>query len=197
MVKFQDILASLTKVQLKRDTTKKEGDRAVRSNRGFLTESQNNQRESPTPTHSNGASKPAPDSQWEDNMLKKYEILFQFPIDSSNMTDTTIVLLVLAYQMNAIRCWCGIKDKSLSKYLPYLLEQPGSFMDWAKYLCTLDPELGKRQLDSLQRILLKASNTFPSSASKCDEMVATRHDLSFLTFISRRCSLLCIFTPSA
>ncbi|KAI8890028.1 hypothetical protein K501DRAFT_169714 [Backusella circina FSU 941] len=171
LVKFQDILASLTKVRLKRDTKKDNQDRTVRcSSRGFLTESQNIQRDPATPTPSQEpSSKPAPINQWEDDMLNKYEVLFQFPNDEDNKTkDKTIVLLVLAYQMNAIRCLCGIKDRSLSKYIPYLLEQPGSFIDWAKHLCTLDLELGKRQLDSLQRILLKTSNALPSS-SKFDE----------------------------
>lgn len=53
-------------------------------------------------------------NQWEEEMLIKYQDLFQFPLDQS-INDRTMILLVLAYQMNTIRCWCEIHDGALSK----------------------------------------------------------------------------------
>lgn len=47
-------------------------------------------------------------------MLNKYADLFQFPI-KPNINDRTMILLILAYQMNAIRCWCELQEGALAK----------------------------------------------------------------------------------
>lgn len=89
--------------------------------RGFLTESPNRGNEAVhTP---GGGSLSAPTSplrtfetsmqytltQKEQLMLQKYGDLFTFPLDSS-INDRSTILLILAYQMNALRCWTDIAD---------------------------------------------------------------------------------------
>lgn len=53
-------------------------------------------------------------SQWEKDMLNKYDSLFQFPLDNT-INDRTMILLILAYQMNAVLCFCEAKDGSIAK----------------------------------------------------------------------------------
>ena len=89
--------------------------------RGFLTESPNRGNE--TVHTPGGGSLSAPTSplrtfetsiqytltQKEQLMLQKYGDLFTFPLDSS-INDRSTILLILAYQMNALRCWTDIAD---------------------------------------------------------------------------------------
>lgn len=83
--------------------------------KGFLTESPKNHQ----PTARQSLS-PVPDSfissQWEEEMLIKYRDLFYFPLDQT-INDRTMILLVLAYQMNALRCWCEINEGALTKVI--------------------------------------------------------------------------------
>lgn len=53
-------------------------------------------------------------TQWEDDMINKYQDLFQFPLNT-DVTNQDIMLLVLSYQMNTIRCWCALKNGALAK----------------------------------------------------------------------------------
>ncbi|KAI9473968.1 MAG: hypothetical protein EXX96DRAFT_596881 [Benjaminiella poitrasii] len=161
--KFRLLLASVAKVQLdaKKPATVIQKATAVKN---VLTESsRNNQSQvvamaSTTPVVPESIIK----SQWEDGMLTKYQDLFQFPLDPS-LKDRTIILLVLAYQMNTLRCWCEINEGVLSKYVPYFMERPGNFFDWCKQLLKIDPTVAKKQLDTFQRLLYKAVNRFPST----------------------------------
>lgn len=59
-------------------------------------------------------------NQWEEEMLSKYQDLFQFPLDTS-INDRTMILLVLAYQMNSIRSWCELGDGVLAKVILFFL----------------------------------------------------------------------------
>lgn len=89
--------------------------------RGFLTESPNRGNEAVhTP---GGGTLSAPTSplrtfetsiqytltQKEQVMLQKYGDLFTFPLDST-INDRSTILLILAYQMNTLRCWTDIAD---------------------------------------------------------------------------------------
>lgn len=53
-------------------------------------------------------------NEWEQEMINKYQDLFQFPLDPT-IDDPTTILLVLAYQMNTIRCFCEMKGGALAK----------------------------------------------------------------------------------
>ncbi|KAI9484689.1 hypothetical protein BDB00DRAFT_774413 [Zychaea mexicana] len=119
--------------------------------RGFLTESPN--RLSDVEMAS---------SPWEDSMLQKYGDLFTLSLDTT-INDTTTVLLVLAYQMNAIRSWTDVADSSLVPHLPKLLDRSGNYLDWCRHLMTLDPTLARKQFGSLHRQLCKAASKAPLS----------------------------------
>ena len=159
MRKFRSVLASAAKISLENKSSVKSASSSPLITKGILTESANNQQTSARPLFS-----PVPESlitnQWEEDMLHKYQQLFQFPLDPSIM-DRTMILLVLAYQMNTIRCWCEIGEGALSKYIPYLMEKPGNFMDWSMRLLTIDAGIAKKQLDSFQKLLYKVANRYP------------------------------------
>lgn len=53
-------------------------------------------------------------TSWEEEMIVKYADLFTFPLDTT-INDRSMILLVLAYQMSAIRSWCDINDGTLIK----------------------------------------------------------------------------------
>lgn len=114
LLKFRLVLASVAKVELASSAPKaiagKPYTAATQPTKGVLTESFNKQ---PTSTTA-AASEPIIASQWEDDVLAKYADLFQFPI-KPNINDRTMILLILAYQMNAIRCWCELQDGALAK----------------------------------------------------------------------------------
>lgn len=110
-------MASVAKVQLpdssKSPTTKKTLQQLQQSPtpmKGVLTESCNNYQPRSPPNVPEFTIK----NQWEDDMLNKYQDLFLFPLDKS-VNDRTMILLVLAYQMNTIRCWCELGDGALAK----------------------------------------------------------------------------------
>ncbi|KAI7873953.1 uncharacterized protein EV154DRAFT_430519 [Mucor mucedo] len=156
--KFRSVLASVAKVQLDSKLTVDNKSKTIPKKR-VLAETQDNNQS----TYKRSFS-PVPDSmignQWEQEMLYKYQDLFQFPYDTS-INDRTMVLLVLAYQMNALRCWCEVGDNALAKYVPYFMEKSGNFIDWSKHLYKIDAETAKKQLDSFQRLLYKAANKYP------------------------------------
>lgn len=117
LLKFRLVLASVAKVELASSTQKATAGKSSSSSftttqpmKGVLTESFNQQPASTTAA----ASAPIIASQWEDDVLNKYADLFQFPI-KPNINDRTMILLILAYQMNAIRCWCELQDGALAK----------------------------------------------------------------------------------
>ncbi|KAJ8658660.1 hypothetical protein O0I10_005700 [Lichtheimia ornata] len=137
--------------------------------RGFLTESPNRGNEAVhTP---GGGSLSAPTSplrtfetsmqytltQKEQLMLQKYGDLFTFPLDSS-INDRSTILLILAYQMNALRCWTDIADGFFVWHLPQLLSQSGTFMDWCKHLMGFDKDMAARQFDAMYRQLTRAAS---------------------------------------
>ncbi|KAI7907854.1 uncharacterized protein BX663DRAFT_425176 [Cokeromyces recurvatus] len=162
IVKFRLLLASVAKVQLDAKKPITVIQKAASPIKSVLTESPRNHQ---LQTVAMASTIPVvPDSiiktQWEDDMLVKYQDLFQFPLDP-NLKDRTIILLVLAYQMNTLRCWCEIGDGSLSKYVPYFMERSGNFFDWCKQLLKVDLPVAKKQLDTFQRLLYKAANRFP------------------------------------
>lgn len=130
--KFRSLLASVAKVSLDNKTTVKPpvNARSPTTNttttssvitKGFLTESPRNHQAATTSTTRQSLS-PVPDSlvssQWEEEMLIKYRDLFYFPLDQT-INDRTMILLVLAYQMNALRCWCEINEGALTKVTHY------------------------------------------------------------------------------
>jgi hypothetical protein len=53
-------------------------------------------------------------SSWEETMIHKYADLFTLPVDAA-LNERSMVLLVLAYQMNVIRCWCSIYGGAMIK----------------------------------------------------------------------------------
>jgi hypothetical protein len=112
--KFRSLLASVAKVQLsdantfKSTTTKKSV--ASTTMKSILTETSNNYQSRTLPDVPEFIVR----NQWEDDMLNKYQDLLVFPLDKS-INDRTMILLVLAYQMNTIRCWCEIGDGALAK----------------------------------------------------------------------------------
>ncbi|ORX55552.1 hypothetical protein DM01DRAFT_1285702 [Hesseltinella vesiculosa] len=106
-------------------------------------------------------------SSTDEDMLTKYADLFTFPMEA-RINDKSMVLLILAYQMNAIRAWCDIHDGTLLKYLAVLLDRPGNFIDWCKSLMASDEPMAKKQLDLLQRHLFKLTAKSPS-CGKCAE----------------------------
>lgn len=125
--KFRSLLASVAKVQLDSTkspvTNKKQlnnpptSGTATTLNKGILTETQHNyqsitsrQSLSPAPPEFSNT------TQWEQDMLNKYQDLFHFPLDTT-INDRTMILLVLAYQMNTLRCWCEIGEGALAKVL--------------------------------------------------------------------------------
>ncbi|KAI8366591.1 hypothetical protein BD560DRAFT_331947 [Blakeslea trispora] len=155
--KFRVLLAGIAKVQLNPKSTVIVIDN--RQRRGVLTESNCCVSQ---PKTTSDIPESMIQSQWEQDMLKDCQDLFQFPLDTS-INDRTMMLLVLAYQMNTIRSWCEIKEGSLVKYVPYFLERPGSFLDWCKHLLQLDSTTAKKQLDTLYKLLYKATNRLPVS----------------------------------
>jgi hypothetical protein len=58
--------------------------------------------------------RPSSMTSWEEEMIVKYADLFTFPLDTT-INDRSMILLVLAYQMSAIRSWCDINDGTLIK----------------------------------------------------------------------------------
>lgn len=158
MRKFRSVLASVAKVQLDSKLTVDNKQSTIPKKR-VLAETQDNNQSTykrsflPVPNSMIG-------NQWEQEMLYKYQDLFQFPYDTT-INDRTMILLVLAYQMNALRCWCEASDGALAKYVPYFLEKSGNFIDWSKHLYKIDAEIAKKQLDSFQRLLYKAANKYP------------------------------------
>ncbi|KAL7308034.1 separin protein, variant 2 [Mucor circinelloides] len=72
-----------------------------------------------------------------------------------------MILLILAYQMNAIRCWCELQEGALAKYIPYFMEKSGNFFDWCVQLLNVDATTAKKQLDTLQKLLYKVANKLP------------------------------------
>ncbi|KAI8150319.1 peptidase family C50-domain-containing protein [Fennellomyces sp. T-0311] len=150
------------------DTTlvksKDTNERLASPRRGFLTESPNRISEFHSPVAARTfATELAPsNSPWEDTMLQKYGDLFSLPLDKS-INDTTTILLVLAYQMNVIRCWTDMADGALLRHMPQLLDRPGNFMDWCTHLATLDLALAQKQFGALYRQLSKAACKFPFS----------------------------------
>ncbi|SAL96545.1 hypothetical protein [Absidia glauca] len=102
-------------------------------------------------------------SSWEETMIHKYADLFTLPIDAA-LNERSMVLLVLAYQMNVIRCWCSIYGGAMIKYLIVLMDRPGNFTDWCKRLMPYDDSMAKKQLDLLRRHLVKTAE----KASKID-----------------------------
>ncbi|KAI9268423.1 hypothetical protein EDC94DRAFT_514246, partial [Helicostylum pulchrum] len=155
--KFRSLLASVAKVQLDTKPTLHKLNATV--NKGVLTETPEN-----CQPKSKRSFSPVPESfittQWEEEMLHKYQDLFQFPLDKT-INDRTMVLLVLAYQMNTLRCWCEVNEGALAKYVPYFMEKPGNFIDWCKQLEKIDSTTAKKQLESFQRLLYKAANKYP------------------------------------
>jgi hypothetical protein len=117
--KFRSLLASVAKVQLDTKSTatvsnkKQVVSSSITAKKGILTESHHNYQSITRQSLS-----PVPDftitNQWEQEMLNKYQELFNFPLDPT-INDRTIILLVLAYQMNAFRCWCEIGEGALAK----------------------------------------------------------------------------------
>lgn len=174
LVKFRLVLASVAKVELNNNSAFSKASTASKSPspttttqplKGVLTESFNKQPSfSNNSTRSSSAaavtSAPIIASQWEDDVLSKYADLFQFPI-KPNINDRTMILLILAYQMNAIRCWCELEDGALAKYIPYFMEKSGNFFDWCLQLVHVDATTANKQLDTLQRLLYKVANRFP------------------------------------
>lgn len=115
LLKFRSLLASVAKVELNSSSKANDKSSSTKSTvpmKGVLTESFNNQPSSTT--RQNIAPEPIIKNQWEDDMLNRYTDLFQFPI-KSNINDRTMILLILAYQMNTIRCWCELQDGALAK----------------------------------------------------------------------------------
>lgn len=51
---------------------------------------------------------------WEKTMIRKYADLFTLPLDAA-LKERSMILLVLAYQMNVIRCWCSIYGGAMIK----------------------------------------------------------------------------------
>jgi hypothetical protein len=58
--------------------------------------------------------RPSSMTSWEEEMIVKYADLFTFPLDTT-INDRSMILLVLAYQINAIRSWCDINDGIMIK----------------------------------------------------------------------------------
>ncbi|KAI8341774.1 peptidase family C50-domain-containing protein [Chlamydoabsidia padenii] len=96
-------------------------------------------------------------SSWEETTIQKYADLFVFPMDA-DMNERSLILLVLAYQMNAIRSWCGINGGTMIKYLVILTDRPGNFIDWCKRLRQYDDLMANKQLDLLRRHLMKTAD---------------------------------------
>ncbi|CAO3592351.1 unnamed protein product [Absidia cylindrospora] len=91
-------------------------------------------------------------SPCELDMIQQYGDLFALPLDIT-INDRSLILLVLAYQMNVIRSWCDINSGVLVKYIAILLDQPGNFIDWCKHMMSYDDVTAKKQLDLLERHL--------------------------------------------
>ncbi|KAG1470681.1 hypothetical protein G6F56_002539 [Rhizopus delemar] len=139
LVKFRLLLASVVKVSL------------VKQKKTTLPVSGNASRE----TSDNRIPKDMISNEWEQEMINKYQDLFQFPLDPT-IDDPTTILLVLAYQMNTIRCFCEMKGGALAKYIPYLFDASGNFLDWCKLLSPIEPTIAKKQTEVVQKTFLKA-----------------------------------------
>lgn len=92
-------------------------------------------------------------NQWEQDTINKYHDLFQFPLDTT-VNDRTMILLVLAYQMNCIRCFCELKDGALAKVNNLNLNI------WFRYSLTLLSSAFHTYLKSLAIFWIGASNYF-------------------------------------
>ncbi|ORZ20231.1 hypothetical protein BCR42DRAFT_204087 [Absidia repens] len=129
----------------------------VSSNENILTEPPNQQHyarpiQSLSPESPLGGNHPHNISPCELEMIQQYGDLFTLPLDI-NVSDRSLILLVLAYQMNVIRSWCDINHGVMIKYIGILLDQPGNFIDWCKHLMPYDDVIAKKQLDLLVRHL--------------------------------------------
>ncbi|KAF7730176.1 hypothetical protein EC973_002784 [Apophysomyces ossiformis] len=101
-------------------------------------------------------------SRHENDMLHKYGELLTFPLDT-RITDSAMILLILAYQANVIRCWSDIDGSALLRHLPYYINKPGNFFEWCKHLMSIDAQTARKQLDLLHRLLIRASKRIPLS----------------------------------
>ncbi|ORZ02602.1 hypothetical protein BCR43DRAFT_15849 [Syncephalastrum racemosum] len=144
------------------------------SNKSPLRETQNHRggNEPPAPMGSPTASLramdiinlPAQQTQWEDDTIRKYGDLFIFPLDTT-IVDRSMILLVLSYQMNLLRSWSAINRGALLKHLPRLFDKPGNFIDWCDHLNTIDEKEARAQYDLLYRQFTRSSNKAASAGS--------------------------------
>ncbi|KAI8979431.1 hypothetical protein BDF20DRAFT_819110 [Mycotypha africana] len=96
-------------------------------------------------------------------IFNKYQELFSFPLDSTSRDHTTI-LLVLSFQMNALRCWCQMHNGALKKFLADILNKPGNYYDWCEHLHSTKPEEAKKYLNWLYRLLNKVADDLASTS---------------------------------
>jgi len=82
--------------------------------------------------------------------------LLQLPMQQ-NMNNISMVRLILAYQLNAIRCFVEMDGGARISELPDLLERKGSFFDWCRHLATMEEEKAQEQFEYLYRLLSKAA----------------------------------------
>ncbi|KAI9030916.1 peptidase family C50-domain-containing protein [Phycomyces nitens] len=168
--KLRSVLDQFARPLLVDKTTQKSGHQ--QQGKGSLTPSLPNQRKNSTP-------KPTPgpfgtldrysDQISDQDMVQLYGEM-TFPLDTG-ISDTSMVLLILAYQLSFIRVWCNIRQGSLLKYLPDLLAQPGNLFEWIQHLSTIEPAIAKKQFDALHKILLRASKTVNPSTKDSDMLI--------------------------
>ncbi|RUS29007.1 peptidase family C50-domain-containing protein [Jimgerdemannia flammicorona] len=91
-----------------------------------------------------------------DSICDKYKPLFSFPLEAE-LTDQATLLLILACQLNALRCWLELEKGTFIKYVPFLLDQQGNPHDWCLRLREMDKTVAVKQFDAFYRVLNKAA----------------------------------------
>ncbi|KAI8581925.1 hypothetical protein K450DRAFT_229931 [Umbelopsis ramanniana AG] len=90
--------------------------------------------------------------------LSQHADLLYLPMQA-NMNNLSMVRLILANQLNAIRCIVEMNGGANIPELSDLLERKGSFFDWCHHLATIDEEKAQEQFEYLYRLLSKAAKS--------------------------------------
>ncbi|CAG8500770.1 1932_t:CDS:10 [Ambispora gerdemannii] len=94
-------------------------------------------------------------------LLTLYRELLRFPLDS-NIDDPELIIVLLANQLNVLRCLVASKDTKLILCLPVIFKARNSIFDWCERLRHLNVELAAKQYSMLGRIIHRACHQMQS-----------------------------------
>ncbi|KAI8988793.1 hypothetical protein BDB01DRAFT_719148 [Pilobolus umbonatus] len=156
MIKFRSLVASAAKVSLDLKLSTLQDNDTSLSPRNIL-----NNRNRNIDISSPRLNSIIPDSlitnQWENTMLKKYQELFYFPFQPA-VNNRAVILLILNYQISTMKCWLGLNEGRLLKFIPYLINKIGSLAEWCQHLLKYDSSAANKQIDVIHQLLNKSAD---------------------------------------